>query len=132
MLAAGSANCQVPAPRPPDLLEFFEPTARQHSLSAQCHGGGSASLAWDFDGKSATLRTFMFDGRSLAAQQLAQMQTWMSEIDSDVLILFECGDHKAVLIILDGQLAGTGRGRAIRVHLNGGVLSEVTRYNFDR
>jgi len=131
LIGATPALCQDPLP-PPSRLEFFEPTIREHSLAAECYGGGSAALTWRFDGKGAILQAFEFDGHPLAVHQLEKMQGWMSEIGGDVLVVMACGHHAATLSIVSSQLAGTSGAPGIRVELRNGELSEVARYNFDK
>lgn len=128
-----SAVSQSPLP-PPRAVEFFNPTMREHSVSAEC-GKGSASVVWTFDGQNATLRTFTLGGRSLSPPQLVRIQTWMSEIGGDILIDIECnGDASGVaagMRLINAQSAGSGMARMIRGHLIDGALSEFARYNFD-
>lgn len=132
-LGAMPAGSQAPPP-PPKAVEFFNPTLREHSVEAEC-GEGSASVAWTFDGQNATLRTFTLGGRSLSASQLAQIQTWMSEIGGDILIDLECnGDASGVaagMRLINAQFAGSPMARMIRADLVDGALSEFARYNFD-
>ena len=131
-LAAPGSGQSMP-PTPPAALEFFNPTPREHSLSAACAGGSTAALAWTFDGEGAILRSFTFGGKSLAPSQLSQLQAWMSEIGGDVLIDLECGGNAASMRMMNAQFAGSAGGSPMmRINLVDGKLSEFGRYNFDR
>lgn len=133
-LGALPAVSQSAPPPPPAAVEFFNPTMREHSLAAEC-SEGSALVAWSFDGQNATLRTFTLGGRSLSPLQLAQIQTWFSEIGGDILIDLECnGDASGVaagMRLMNAQSAGSAVTRMIRADLVDGALSEFARYNFD-
>ncbi|NJC32983.1 hypothetical protein GGR88_000457 [Sphingomonas jejuensis] len=129
LLRAAPAAAQTP---PPLLapLEFFQPTPREHSVSAKC-GTDSVVLTWAFDGEGTTLLSLNYAGRTFPTEQLDQMQAWIGEIGGDVLIDVECAVGAASFRIIEAQAAGTRMARQIQVHWSEHELYEFARYNFD-
>lgn len=110
-------------------VEILIPTPRSHKIQARC-AGGSAELAWKFDGKAVTFHLFRFNGKVVSSDDLAQINRWSSDISGDVFAWIECDSSAAIVKLIQAQLAGTPRAKQIKFQLVSGRVSFVKKYNF--
>jgi len=115
-----------PPPRPPpSSFEALEPTVGEQHLVVRC-GVENLEVLYRWRDRSNEVVSFRFWRKSLSAEGLAHLNTWLRELRSPAVIMTWCNPFGADVIFQEAYTRLSGDRKRIRINFAYGRLSRVS------
>ena len=114
-------------PRPPPPLSSFEalePTVGEQHLVVGC-GIENLEVLYRWRDRGNEVVSFRFWHKSLSAEELARLNTWLRELRSPAVIMTWCNPFGADVIFQEAYTRLSGDRKRIRINFAYGRLSRV-------
>ena len=114
-------------PRPPPPLSSFEalePTVGEQHLVVGC-GIENLEVLYRWRDRGNEMVSFRFWHKSLSAEELARLNTWLRELRSPAVIMTWCNPFGADVIFQEAYTRLSGDRKRIRINFAYGRLSRV-------
>ena len=113
-------------PPPPSSFEALEPTVGEQHLVVRC-GVENLEVLYRWRDRSNEVVSFRFWRKSLSAEGLAHLNTWLRELRSPAVIMTWCNPFGADVIFQEAYTRLSGDRKRIRINFAYGRLSRVSR-----
>ena len=120
------ATAFPPPPPPPSSFEALEPTVGEQHLVVRC-GVENLEVLYRWRDRSNEVVSFRFWRKSLSAEGLAHLNTWLRELRSPAVIMTWCNPFGADVIFQEAYTRLSGDRKRIRINFAYGRLSRVSR-----
>lgn len=114
-----------PPPPPPSSFEALEPTVGEQHLVVRC-GVENLEVLYRWRDRSNEVVSFRFWRKSLSAEELARLNTWLRELRSPAVIMTWCNPFGADVIFQEAYTRLSGDRKRIRINFAYGRLSRVS------
>ena len=122
---AAQATTFPPPPPPPSSFEALEPTVGEQHLVVRC-GVENLEVLYRWRDRSNEVVSFRFWRKSLSAEGLAHLNTWLRELRSPAVIMTWCNPFGADVIFQEAYTRLSGDRKRIRINFAYGRLSRVS------
>ncbi len=119
------ATAFPPPPPPPSSFEALEPTVGEQHLVVRC-GVENLEVLYRWRDRSNEVVSFRFWRKSLSAEGLAHLNTWLRELRSPAVIMTWCNPFGADVIFQEAYTRLSGDRKRIRINFAYGRLSRVS------
>ena len=119
------ATAFPPPPPPPSSFEALEPTVGEQHLVVRC-GVENLEVLYRWRDRSNEVVSFRFWRKSLSAEGLAHLNTWLRELRSPAVIVTWCNPSGADVIFQEAYTRLSGDRKRIRINFAYGRLSRVS------
>jgi len=119
------ATAFPPPPPPPSSFEALEPTVGEQHLVVRC-GVENLEVLYRWRDRSNEVVSFRFWRKSLSAEGLAHLNTWLRELRSPAVIMTWCNPFGADVIFQEAYTRLSGDRQRIRINFAYGRLSRVS------
>ncbi len=119
------ATAFPPPPPPPSSFEALEPTVGEQYLVVRC-GVENLEVLYRWRDRSNEVVSFRFWRKSLSAEGLAHLNTWLRELRSPAVIMTWCNPFGADVIFQEAYTRLSGDRKRIRINFAYGRLSRVS------
>lgn len=119
------ATALPPPPPPPSAFEALEPTVGEQHLVVRC-GVENLEVLYRWRDRSNEVVSFRFWRKSLSAEELAHLNTWLRELRSPAVIMTWCNPFGADVIFQEAYTRLSGDRKHIRINFAYGRLSRVS------
>ncbi len=119
------ATAFPPPPPPPSSFEALEPTVGEQYLVVRC-GFENLEVLYRWRDRSNEVVSFRFWRKSLSAEGLAHLNTWLRELRSPAVIMTWCNPFGADVIFQEAYTRLSGDRKRIRINFAYGRLSRVS------
>ncbi len=120
------ATAFPPPPPPPSSFEALEPTVGEQHLVVRC-GVENLEVLYRWRDRSNEVVSFRFWRKSLSAEGLAHLNTWLRELRSPAVIMTWCNPFGADVIFQEAYTRLSADRKRIRINFAYGRLSRVSR-----
>ena len=119
------ATAFPPPPPPPSSFEALEPTVGEQHLVVRC-GVENLEVLYRWRDRSNEVVSFRFWRKSLSAEEIERLNTWLRELRSPAVIMTWCNPFGADVIFQEAYTRLSGDRKRIRINFAYGRLSRVS------